>query len=359
MLIVQSPSNPTQMRNALADLASLGVLELHVACAYVSWSGSKILLDQVEGVIGENSFKAIPKRLVTSLDYGLTEPSALRKWSGLPNSEVFVAGAESLAAGTLAPKYAFHPKMYVLGREGGQAGLLVGSANLTARGLSVNSEAGWRQDSIRLLDALQAFAQIAAGTSAVTDALIKQYEELRKKRPPPPILKGEIEPVPSPPAVNTSSLLEFQAAVESGALDPGAHEIMWVHAEKMQGGSGNQLELPRHANRFFGFGFDAYTKQDKVTIGVPILKSMGSAWNDRLLTWHGNNRMERINLPTEAKGGFSYVHQAVMFRRMPDGSFELVVTPWESDLARAWRKASELKGLLYRLGKSGRLVGFL
>ena len=44
------------------------------------------------------------------------------------------------------------------------------------------------------------------------------------------------------------------------------------------------------------------------------------------IPWHGNNRMERINLPTPAQGGFDYCDTAVLFRRQAEG-FEIEVLP--------------------------------
>src|SRR3546814_15538200 len=81
----------------------------------------------------------------------------------------------------------------------------------------------------------------------------------------------------------------------------------------------------------------------------------------RRLTWHGNNKMERMNLPTAAQGGFNYADSAVMFRRLTNGSFELIVTPWESDLARSWRQASAQRQTLFCLGTvaTNRVVGLL
>lgn len=86
-----------------------------------------------------------------------------------------------------------------------------------------------------------------------------------------------------------------------------------------------------------------------------------SIWDDRRLTWHGNNKMERMNLPTAAQGGFEYADTAVMFRRLTEGSFELIVTPWESDLARSWRLASAQRQTLFRLGTvaTNRIVGLI
>jgi hypothetical protein len=69
--------------------------------------------------------------------------------------------------------------------------------------------------------------------------------------------------------------------------------------------------------------------------------------------------MERFNLPTRSQGGFAYKDSAILFRRLDDGSFELIVAPWDSDLARSWREASAQKGTLFRTGGTSRLVGLI
>lgn len=71
--------------------------------------------------------------------------------------------------------------------------------------------------------------------------------------------------------------------------------------------------------------------------------------------------MERVNLPTLSQGGFNYADTAIMFRRLVDGSYELVVTPWTSDLSRSWREASADKHLLFGVGSGGgaRLIGLI
>ncbi len=71
--------------------------------------------------------------------------------------------------------------------------------------------------------------------------------------------------------------------------------------------------------------------------------------------------MERLNLPTGAQGGPDYSNAAIMFRRLANKSFELIVTGIDSDLARAWAHASQQSDKLFRLGahSSKRLVGLL
>jgi HKD family nuclease len=361
MLIVQNGSQPGAVRNALVDLDLGEAAELRIAAAYVNSGGSAILLNAFRDAIGAAALDALPKTLITSFDYGITEPAALRKWSALNNASVFVAGADRVAAGSLRPKIAFHPKIYAFRRAGGSFGAIIGSANLTGRGFGSNTEAVWAHNEIDPASFDFAFEQARWGTVPLTAQLIDQYEALRVAQPPAPDHAAEVQPVPPPIPVPPGELQVFRVAIASGAIDPADYGAMWIQGEALQGGSGNQLELPRGAHRFFGLAFDQYEYPHNLTIGYPVLRRGAKIWEDRPLTWHGNNRMERLNLPTLAQGGADYSDSATMFRRRDDGSFELIVTPWDSDLSRAWRSASRANNTLFRLGTiaTNRQVGLI
>jgi hypothetical protein len=152
-------------------------------------------------------------------------------------------------------------------------------------------------------------------------------------------------------------LTVFFDAISSGGLDPAAYDHFWVEAGSMSsGGSHNQLELPRGANEFFGFNFGDYGNSHEI-IGRPVLTISGRPWRDRKLTWHGNNMMERINLPTKAKGGFDYREGVALFTRTDEG-FELQVVSETDPLAIDWRGESSRIGRVYRLGgNSNRVCG--
>jgi len=332
-----------------------------VASAYVTLGGVNILLSAVEKAVGEAEFMAMPKTLVTSFDFGLTDPRALEHWHSLPNAEVFVSGAQKLAQGSLSPERAFHPKLYIFGHGPQMCSTLVGSANLTGRGFSVNTEAAWAQRDVLRDYAEAAFGKARFETTALTAQLLDSYAVLRQQLPPPPEIEQEAQPVAEPDPVNVAELPLFRLAIANGEIRPSDFASMWIHGEALQGGSRNQLELPRGGHRFFNFEFDKYDYPGNLTIGQPVLRNGASTWRDRRLTWHGNNKMERMNLPTAAQGGFDYTDTAVMFRRLEDGSFEFIVTPWESDLARSWRQASARRGTLFLLGSvaTRRLVGLL
>ena len=350
MLVIQNSIAPANIRHALVDLAGHDTTELQVASAYVTRSGSNVLLEAITNSLGVEAFDAIPKMLVTSFDFGLTEPLALRDWLDLDNVRVLVVGAPMLENGYLIPVRAFHPKMYAFGKNNATFNVLVGSANLTDRGLSVNAEAAWSEHHVPSEQVDTAFADTRHQTVELSDNLLANYDALRRQQPPPPEIGPETDPVEPPEPVVGAELPLFRTAIETSALNPATYRSMWIHGEGLQGGSRNQLELPRGVHTFFGFHFDQYDYPHNLTIGRPLLRSAARIWDNRALTWHGNNRMERLNLPTIAQGGFNYADSAVMFRRLPDNSFELIVTPWESDLARTWRQASAQNRLLFRLG---------
>lgn len=356
---MQSPKEPAEIRHAIVDLLDAQTSDVRIASAYVTVGGSNIFLSCLSEFLDGPSIDAIPKTLITSFDFGITEPAALELWRTLPNTTVRVAGADRLARGSLNPTQAFHPKVYAFGMTAGGSNIIVGSANMTSRGFSINTEAVWAERNVALPVIDSVFSNLSSETVLLSDELLSAYKTLRVRRPPPPQLKLEAERVPQPKIVAPTQLPTFRAAVESGLLNPAQFRELWIQVDALQGGSKNQLELPREGHKFFGFQFNNYSFPKKITIGIPVLRAGARLWRDRLLTWHGDNRMERINLPTRSQGGFDYENSAIMFRRLPDGSFELVVAPWDSDLARAWREASAERKLLFRLGSTHRIGGLI
>ncbi|MCY3820730.1 MAG: phospholipase D family protein [Gammaproteobacteria bacterium] len=197
----------------------------------------------------------------------------------LDHGTVRVAGADRIASRSVKPSTAFHPKVYAFHLDDQTCNLLITSANLTARGFTVNTEAGWPQLGVSSSQVAAAFSRLCQGTQPLSVEVLDAYDE--------------------------------------------------------------------YPNNF--------------VIGRPRLRMGNRQWVDRPLTWHGNNRMERLNLPTQAQGGPDYSSSVVRFRRLPDDCFELAVTPLDSDIANAWKHASSENGNLFRLAAqaSARLVGLL
>lgn len=341
---------PAAIRHALLDSIPEGSDELTFVSAYTTLAGSQLLISSIGKKFGAAAFGALKKRIVFSLDFGLSEPDALELWANQPNSTVFVAGTGGLKDCALSPAIAFHPKAYLIGSTHSQFGGVIGSSNMTSRGLTINTEAGWAQSDFPADSADRLFEDIREDVVALTPALLARYAECRSILSPPP-QSEEIAGVPEPEAIDLKKLETFWEAIDGG-LKPETFKQFWVQINRVEGGSGSQVELPRGANRFFGATFDDYDPTTVVPIVTPTLVAGGAHWSDRTLSWHGDNRMERFNLPTFAQGGFEYAGSALLFRRLSDGRFEFIVAPWESDIARSWRNASQTAGLIYRVGQS-------
>ena len=358
MLVVQNPTAPSKIRDAIIDLIPEGTVALHVAAAYTTLAGSRILMDLLAHSVGDAVWSAMPKILVTSFDFGVTEPYALSHWLSLENTSVRIAATGAIGDAS-GPSTAFHPKIYAFRLDNQTYNLLVASANLTARGFTVNTEVGWSQRGVPVPQVDAAFSRLRQGTQPLSNDLLAAYVERRKARQPTPISSLEAQPVT--PFVPSGRLPSLSEIVEAGQIDLATCDAMWVQVEALQGGSQNQLELPRLGHRFFGFSFTQYDYPHNLMIGLPKLREGMHRWTDRPLTWHGNNRMERINLPTRTQGGPDYSDSVVRFRRLSEHWFELAVTPLNSDLANAWKNASSESGKLFRLGTQAttRLVGLL
>ncbi len=356
MFVIQNQTQPGEIQNALRDLMRDGVESIRVCSAYMTRKGGELLYDEIMRSSPNGDQDAVSKTIVASLDYGTTEPQALEYWWGIPGSHILVAGADLLERGNLNPKVAFHPKVYAFGRPNGTVGSLTGSANLTSRGLTINCEAAWcvlEHISHDEVDA--AWRSITQGTTPLTQNLLDRYRSLRERtisgRP-----ARETQPVPKP---EIGQMGDYQPFGEAAA-DPDQYGRMWIQARQLQGGAGTQLELPRGSHRFFGATQIPAEADQVVHLGEPTLTSGQTIWTERPLTWHPNNQMERINLPSIAMGGYDYGNSLILFRRLGEGRFELQVHPWDSDSCRAFVEASRMANLLFRVGRnSNRLYGLL
>lgn len=351
-LVLQSPSRPTTVLYALQSMAVPDTPSLRVAVAYTTYKGSRTFVDLLSGLLP--AWDQIPKFLITSLDFGHTDPSALEFFQNIPNAEVRITSSNFREGEIqMMPRESnFHPKIYLFG-AGVESVALVGSPNLSERAMSASTEAAVIVQPAHDLE--EYWQELVSDSQILTPEMLQAYKEARQRRraiePDPPV-----EPIsPRVPADDLRALFD---AIADNELDPSAFECFWIEAGSMSsGGSHNQLELPRGANNFFGFAFSDYD-DDHHVVGNPTLLTPGrSPWTDRKLTWHGNNRMERINLPTEAQSGLNYANTAILFRRSA-GGFALQVAPWDSNVAESWRNASEEDGATYRVGRTDRICGF-
>ena len=352
--VVQSPHCPSQVLFAFDDVALPGVERVRWASAYVTRRGAERLARRVAERIGSDAWESCEKHFIASLDFGLTDPAALEFLSGLPNSEMRIANPGVATRPGFFPDAAYHPKVYLFD-EPMRTGYVIGSANLTKSALLRNTEViNTGHDKPEAASWDETWSELCRDTEPLSSTILTDYRTHWRR---PQRREVETDAPPPTPQTTAASSDVFWNAIESGALTPSTYTHFWVQVEKVQGGSGNQVELPRGACRFFAPGAPVRYDSSQYTIALLTLTFATRHWRDRKLTWHGNNRMERVNMPTRAEGGQRYENSAVLFRRYGEG-FEFAVAPWGDACALAWRAASEALGTTFRLGtRSPRLCG--
>lgn len=350
MLIYQSPVRANSVLEAISECVTSETTGFRVAVAYVTREGALTLVEILKDRAGEG-WQELAKKVITCFDFGHTEPAGLEY---LQQQGFEVRIANQVADGMVqirSSTSSFHPKIY-LATSLDRVRAVVGSANLTRRALSVNVKA---VSAIELdLHAVEEiWTELEAGSVILSTHLLDEYKEIRPRQRRP--LRQDEPAVPGP--VAPGDLPIFKDAVEADLVDVTKHDAFWVEVGGPSGGSGSQLELPRLAQKFFGYEFDGYDDEHHV-IGEPTLTTRTGSW-ERPLTWHGNNRMERINLPTPSQSNLTYSHQVVLFQRS-GVAFEITVSDPNSPRAIRWRDESAASGTLFRVSdRSARRCGLI
>lgn len=108
--------------------------------AYATQSGFRVF----ELSVGKDFWNRTGSRWLFGIDYGRTDPRALREIAGRPNTEVRIFdGRFVLDRVGFVPRRDFHPKMVMMkNRVSGKQGLVLGSGNFSYNGLRRSVEAG-------------------------------------------------------------------------------------------------------------------------------------------------------------------------------------------------------------------------
>ena len=343
-LIVQSPATPGRILAAIVDSVNPDTISLGYAVAYVTHSGSRLLVEKLREAT-ERRWEDQERTLVTCFDFGYTEPSALTFLQD-EGFSVRIANLDANGQPRISPPVAgFHPKFYLAQKPSGDASVVAGSANLSRRALTVNYEAV--SVSIEPYSSwFSPWQSVRVSATELSPSMLESYAEARSR------ISRSLPDEPSVPETlpSTVEVDTLENAVVNLRLNPAEFSGFWLQVGFASGGSQNQVELPRMASRFFGFEFHDYGP-GQVTIGRPSISTGLYHSTERLLTWHGDNRMERINVPTVHQGGERVMNRVVFFQRTGD-HFLMQVVDSGSYEHQEWRSNSASAGTLYRLGRT-------
>lgn len=254
---------------------------------------------------GSNFWQTTSQRWLFGVDYGRTQPQAIRKILENANSEVRIYDGEwVISQEGFIPRRTFHAKTALMrGENDASVGAVTGSGNFSANGLKTGVEAGASgffthenglPDSItRAIEAAEGFWAAATPVENIID----EYE-----------------------AKWSASFFRSIAEDASESQNPGPKDLFWIEAgyvTKNRGPSnpGNQIDLPRGMSEYFGF---------EVSLELPLNSNIGPITfmtpingpvtrNLRL----GNNAMEKITLPIPETHGLDlYDGKILVFQKI-------------------------------------------
>lgn len=260
--------------------------------------------------LGENFWAQTSSRWLFGLDYGRTQPQAIRSILHKERTEARIFdGAWIVEQAGFLPRRDFHAKLCLqTSADAERFGMVVGSGNFSSNGLRNSVEAGATllAESIHKVNSAlrSSIEQIDALWSEATpaDELIDAYEERW---------------------LESFARRGTQKANEDYDDNPETVDMFWIEAgyvtrNRGPNKPGNQIDLPRGMSKYFGFD-PAPDLPLKSVIGPLTLHppSGGSVTRDLRL---GKNSMEKITLPTPEAHGFDmYDGKILVFRRDADG----------------------------------------
>ena len=348
--------------NAIQDLGESAAEAkwegLLVCVAYATSAGVAQLVGELDS--RWEGFDPAMKLFVVGLDFGLTEPSAVRELSGLPNASCRLFEARTTLSAKLRPQWRFHPKLYAFGSRESMsqsrfASGIAGSANLTAAALTSNVEAYARfrvgrytAPGRRWIRELALAETLAKSQPEASELLLAEYEKLRPKVLPASAI--QTEPIPGVYAPGK----ELQPA-HSRALR--AARCLWTQTLKIVenrgvGNPGNQIDLKRGVRAFFRSDIPLHAPVNTPLGAIDVVTAAG---RERCNLRYGNSGMDKVNLPIPGDGKTpKYGHCFVLWERKADGSFVLHV---QKD-GKVWRRASRNEGTVFKYAGGHRSWGF-
>jgi HKD family nuclease len=342
-------TSPDKLENSIiaqpGDTAAAAIVRLakylpysriRVAAAYATELGAL----KLSALLSETpQWMSSGKRFLISFDNGITQPEALVKLAGLPQSEVRIPRAsEALKSTNLRANPSFHAKCYCFDVKNASklaiGGLLIGSNNLTGAGLELNFELAALMNASTLQlkthkDFNEWWNNAWSKAEPLTDSLLGAY---RKRR-----LKVAADSVANPP---------------DGELSPtelANASSLWIKGSLM-GGSDNQLELPQGVAQFFGFSSGMRTIGESIDLQLIWNKQNRGGW---LKFWR--NGVWRLRLPTIREGGPSFRGTVIRLDRTDSANSYIVRTaPEGSDAADKWASKSRHLGSIQFTMKNGK-----
>jgi HKD family nuclease len=296
-----APTTVSEIKRIHGQVATQNFLGIY---AYATQSG----VASFDLELGGDFWQATPSRWLFGIDYGRTQPQALRFMCSKGNADIRIHdGSWVVNQNGFVPRRDFHAKLAImLNAEANLSGMVVGSGNFSSNGLRKSIEAG---------------AAICTQSSSEFDAILRPSLELAE------FLWEQATPV-----VDILDVYEekwsasFSRRVAENqpndGVDYGEREIFWIEAgyvTKNRGPNrpGNQIDFPKGMARYFGFNPPDNLLANSIIGEITFETPIGAPVSNNLRL--GNNMMEKISLPIPETHGFDiYDGKILVFQRSGD-----------------------------------------
>lgn len=289
-----------------------------------------------------NDFWDVPSKWLFGIDYGRTQPQALRFMIEKAKAEVRIYdGAWVVDNDGFLPRHDFHMKTsFLINENQHRFGMVVGSGNFSSNGLRHAAECGASIRTSKRDEFNKTFHSAFKAATKLWDA--------------------------ATPAQNIIDVYEQRWRASQGAKAGGLEEpepnyddveAFWIEAgyvtrNRGPDRPGNQIDMPRGMNRYFGFNASDNLAVNSIIGNITFDPPSGGLVSNNLRL--GNNKMEKISLPIPETHGFD----------MYDGKV-LVFSP-DKERFRMWAlEATDFEAAFgqrlgaVRLMGSGRRYGYI
>jgi hypothetical protein len=278
--------------------SSLSPSEFLGCYAYARQSGFRAF----ELSIGDDFWASTASRWLFGIDYGRTDPKALREIAKRENTDIRIFdGAWVVEQDGFWPRRDFHAKVAVMeNAEAATSGMVLGSGNFSYNGLKRSVEAGATFISAsgegiaeQVAFAKRAFDDLWESSTPLADVL-ERYELRRSQH-------------------------ESDADARKPKKPAGKVRAFWIEAgyvtkNRNENVPGNQIFFPRGFSEFFGFKLKKNEKKNAVIGRITFRTAVGDPVTNNLRL--NGNSMEKISLPIPETHGFGvYDGKVLVFER--------------------------------------------
>ena len=292
--------------------------------------------------LGSEFWSDVPSRWLFGIDYGRTQPQALRVMIEKPNTVVRIYdGAWVVERDGFLPRRDFHMKTsFLINNDNTRFGMVVGSGNFSSNGLRHAAECGAgfqtnvKSEFKETLSSAFKAAETLWNASTPAQDIIELYEH-RWKSSEVIGAGGLNDPVPNVEDVEAFWIEAGYVTRNRGASKPG-----------------NQIDMPRGMSRYFGFNVPDDLPVKSIIGNVTFEPPSGELVSNNLRL--GNNQMEKISLPIPERHGFGMYDGKVLVFCPEDGHFRM----WALEAADFEAAFGHRLGAVRLMG-SGRRYGYI